>query len=231
MLSSAVARSTSLPPQALVGCHHSFDTRPPPLELDCLLVAIIAYLQVPPLIPRPYRIVKCCCRFFRARGPAGHHRALSSPTAHSTTTSRARLFAGCPHHLFHVPLPLFQPTSSLLPPLSVLSSTAAGSVPPPLPLEPDYSLVITATSCRASQLVQCHHRLFSSPIARSTLSPVPRPCCVLSSTAAFFELECLSVIPARLVHWRHDLPVGDTCFYIILTSWLPQEWTYEPASK
>jgi len=145
LLSGATTRST---------------TRPPPLELDCLLVAIIAYLQAPPLIPCPYRVVKRCRRFFRARGPAGHHRALSSPTARSRATSRARLLAGCPHHVFHAPAASFSAQEpAVTPVVSIIERRRRLSAP-------------TATSGSRARLLAGHHcHLLSSPTARSTPPP------------------------------------------------------------
>lgn len=135
LLSGATTRST---------------TRPPPFELYCLLVAIIAYLQA--LLPlfssqrarwSPPCVVEPNCSF-------NDH--LSRPTVCWLPpppiprlrclffSLGARCYPRCQYYL-------------------------ARSVPPSLPL---YSLVITATSCGAPQLVQRHHHLFSSPIAHST---------------------------------------------------------------
>lgn len=168
------------PCRLLSGATTRSTTRPPPLKLDCLLVAIIAY----PYLKRhrsfhaPTVLSSAAAAFFE---PDGLLVTTVRCRAQLPLVYRPPLAPDCllvaPTTYFTSPLPLFQPKSSLLPPLSVLSSAAARSVPPPLPLEPDYSLVITATSYRAPQLVQRHYRLFSSPIARSTLSPVSTVMC------------------------------------------------------
>jgi hypothetical protein len=128
-LSSSTACWSPLSP--IFKRHRSFHTP------TVLLSAAAVFFE-----PEGLLVTTVCCRaqLLVQRPPLAPDCLLVAPTTYSTP-----------------PLPLFQPKSSLLLPLSVLSSAAAGSVP-------------TATS-RARLLAGHHCHLLSSPTARSTPPP------------------------------------------------------------